>query len=295
MSKAVRTALIVAFFVIGVCLLAYPWASNWLEEQNRASVMSDYKEVVAQTPKQDLDAEWEKARTYEERLRSGATRVIDPFDPNAVQATDEEYESCLNLNGDGVMGEIAIPSINAYLPIYHGTSEEGLQKGVGHLQGTSLPIGGASTHCVLAGHTGLPTTRIFDLLDQVKMGDVFTLSVLGETLAYKVCDIQVVLPDESDSLAVQEGRDLVTLVTCTPYGKNTHRLLVTGERCELPDEESSSAASKTEWHPSMQDISLFAAIIVLVAGALYGALSLRGRSRSKRVPAHVERRHRRSR
>lgn len=293
MSKVVRTALIVAFFVIGVCLLAYPWVSNWLEEQNRASVMSDYKEVVAQTPKQDLDAEWEKARTYEERLRSGATRVIDPFDPNAIQTTDEEYESCLNLNGDGVMGEIAIPSINAHLPIYHGTSEEGLQKGVGHLQGTSLPIGGESTHCVLAGHTGLPTTRIFDLLDQVKMGDVFTLSVLGETLAYKVCDIQVVLPDESDSLAVQEGRDLVTLVTCTPYGKNTHRLLVTGERCELPDEESSPTASKVEWHPSVQDMSLLMAIAVLIAGVVYGALSLR--RRSKRMPAHVERRHRRSR
>ncbi len=283
MSKSLRTALIVVFFVIGVCLLAYPWVSNWLEEQSRASVMGNYKEVVAQTPKQDLDAEMEKARTYEEHLHNGVARVVDPFDPSSVQATDEEYESCLNLGGDGVMGEIAIPSINVHLPIYHGTADEGLQKGVGHLQGTSLPIGGESTHCVLAGHTGLPTTRIFDSLDQVQIGDIFTLSVLGETLAYRVCDIQVVLPDESDSLAVQEGRDLVTLVTCTPYGKNTHRLLVTGERCEVPTDDSSVEQVAT-WHPSMQDVSLFIAIAVLAVGAFAGVVSLVRRRRGKSSP-----------
>lgn len=290
MDKSLRTALIVLLFTVGVCLLAYPWFSNWLEEQSRASVMDNYREVVAQASKQDLSAEMEKALLYEEHLRSGTARVIDPFDPSSVQATDEEYEACLNLAGNGVMGEIHIPSINVALPIYHGTSDEGLQKGAGHLQGTSLPIGGVSTHCVLAGHTGLPTTRIFDLLDQVEMGDVFTLSVLGETLAYRVCDIQVVLPDESDSLSIQEGRDLVTLVTCTPYGKNTHRLLVTGERCELPDEGVSTAGGSA-WHPSVQDLSLIAAILVLAAGSALGALSLRRRRRRRRfVFAYKERR-----
>lgn len=282
MSKSLQTALIILFFAVGVCLLAYPWASNWLEEQNRAAVMDNYKEVIAQTSKQDLAAEMEKALLYEEHLRNGSTRVVDPFDPNSVQATDEEYESCLNLAGDGVMGEIAIPAINAYLPIYHGTTDEGLQKGVGHLQGTSLPIGGSSTHCVLAGHTGLPTTRIFDLLDQVKMGDVFTLSILGETLAYRVCDIRVVLPDESDSLVIQEGKDLVTLVTCTPYGQNTHRLLVTGERCEVPD-ENSTTADGPEWHPSVQDLSLIAAIAVVAVGIACAAVSRHRRAKRMRA------------
>ena len=281
MSKSLRTALIGLFFAIGVCLLAYPWVSNWLEEQNRAAVMDGYEEVIAAAPQQDLDAEMEAAQAYEEHLRNGLTRVVDPFDPNAVQASDEEYEACLNLAGDGVMGEISIPVINATLPIYHGTSDECLQKGVGHLQGTSLPIGGESTHCVLAGHTGLPTTRIFDSLDQVKEGDIFTITVLGETLAYKVCDIQVVLPDESDSLSVQEGRDLVTLVTCTPYGKNTHRLLVTGERCELPDDNDSSAVRDNGWQPSMQDISLIAALVTLVVGAVFGGASLVRRRKRK--------------
>ncbi len=261
--------------VIGICLLAYPSVSNWLAEQSRASVMNNYQEVVQQTDKQDLEAEMLKARAYNENLRKGMAKVTDPFDPNSVQVTDEEYESCLNLADDGVMGELYIPAINATLPIYHGTSDEGLQRGVGHLQGTALPIGGESTRCVLAGHTGLPTTRIFDSLDQVQEGDVFILTVLGEKLAYKVCDIQVVLPDESDALSVQEGRDLVTLVTCTPYGKNTHRLLVTGERCEVPSDDDPSVARSAEWQPSMQEIALYAAIAAVVIGSLMGVLSLR--------------------
>ncbi len=275
MKRSARAIAIAAFIIIGVCLLAYPSVSNWLAEQSRASVMGNYQEVVEQTPRQDLETEMAKARTYDENLRKGATKVTDPFDPNAAQVTDEDYEACLNLADDGVMGEIYIPSINITLPIYHGTGDEGLQRGVGHLQGTSLPIGGESTHCVLAGHTGLPTTRIFDALDQVQEGDVFIITVLGEKFAYKVCDIQVVLPDESDSLSVQEGRDLVTLVTCTPYGKNTHRLLVTGERCEVPSDGDPSVSPSTEWRPSMQEISLCAAIAAALIGGLMGALSLR--------------------
>ena len=275
MKRSVRAIAIAVFIIVGVCLLAYPSVSNWLAEQSRASVMGNYQEVVEQTPKQDLEAEMAKARNYNENLRKGVTKVTDPFDPNAAQVTDEDYEACLNLAGDGVMGEISIPSISATLPIYHGTSDEGLQRGVGHLQGTSLPIGGESTHCVLAGHTGLPTARIFDSLDQVQEGDVFIITVLGEKFAYRVCDIQVVLPDESDLLSVQEGRDLVTLVTCTPYGKNTHRLLVTGERCEVPSEDDLSVTRIVEWRPSMQEIALGAAIAAAIAGGLAGALSRR--------------------
>ena len=192
--------------------------------------------------------------------------------------TDDEYESCLNIAGDGVMGTISLPSIKVTMPLYHGTSEEDLQHGVGHLQGTALPVGGESTHCVIAGHTGLPTARIFDALDQVREGDVFVLSVLGEKLAYRVCDIQVVLPEDTDSLAVQEGRDLVTLVTCTPYGKNTHRLLVTGERCELPPDEEQAAWNDTadaNIRLTLEQVALLAAIASMLAGIAAAAVAKR--------------------
>ena len=285
MKRSPRTLLAVAFTVVGVCLLAYPWVSDMLAQRARASVMDGYQEVVEQTSEQDLSAELERARAYDQKLRTGMARVTDPFDPDAVHVTDEDYEQALNVAGDGVMGEISIPAIDVTLPIYHGTGDEALQQGVGHLEGTSLPIGGESTHCVLAGHTGLPTTRIFDALDQLQEGDVFIITVLGEKYAYRVCDIRVVLPDESDSLVVEEGRDLVTLVTCTPYGKNTHRLLVTGERCEVPA-EGEEVTREVAWKPSMQELALMGAVAAAALGSLLGVVSAR-RSRRRQQGAPV--------
>ena len=162
--------------------------------------------------------------------------VSDPFDPNNSTPSDEEYAEVLNLAGDGVMGQLVIPSIGVNLPIYHGVSDDQLLCGVGHLPTTSLPIGGPSTHCVLAGHTGLPSAKILGDIDQLKEGDWFIIRVLGEDHAYRVTSTEVVLPTETQSLVTQDGRDLVTLVTCTPYGVNTHRLLVHAERCEVPQE-----------------------------------------------------------
>ena len=162
--------------------------------------------------------------------------MVDPFDTGDYVPGNAEYEQMLNLAGDGVMGRLVIPKIEVDLPIYHYTNDEALGHGVGHVVETSLPIGGASSHCVLAGHTGLPAARIFEQLDRLTVGDWFVIQVLGENHAYRVTKTEVVLPEEVDSLAIVPGKDLVTLVTCTPYGVNSHRLLVHAERCEVPSE-----------------------------------------------------------
>lgn len=231
-----RVLVAVLALVLGVLCVAYPIVSNLIAQGRQREVIASYSEAVDNTDEEELADALAEAQSYNERLRSSRAVVTDPFDENADRVTDEDYENALNVNGDGVMGYITIPAISVYLPIYHGTSDDVLEQGVGHLQGTSLPIGGESTHAVLSGHTGLPSMKVFDDLDQLEVGDYFVITVLGEDLAYEVTSIETVLPDETDSLAIQEGEDLVTLVTCTPYGVNTHRLLVHAERCELPDE-----------------------------------------------------------
>lgn len=220
----------------GIAAILYPYASDYLARREQAAVGERQQDVVAQAPKQDLTDEWEAAREFNRRQLEGRVVVSDPFDPNNSTPSDEEYAEVLNLAGDGVMGQLVIPSIGVNLPIYHGVSDDQLLCGVGHLPTTSLPIGGPSTHCVLAGHTGLPSAKILGDIDQLKEGDWFIIRVLGEDHAYRVTGTEVVLPTETQSLVTQDGKDLVTLVTCTPYGVNTHRLLVHAERCEVPQE-----------------------------------------------------------
>ena len=234
--KRIGVFLAILIMLVGAGFIAYPFASNALRQAQQGKVISMEEEAVEATSEGDLEAERQKAVTYNEQLLNGRSVITDPFDPDAERPTDEDYESVMNLAGDGVMGSISIPAIHVELPVYHGTDDEVLQQGVGHLEGTSVPIGGDSTHCVLSGHTGLPSMKIFDNLEQLKEGDYFILSVLGEDHAYEVTSIEVVLPNETDSLVIQPGKDLCTLVTCTPYGLNTHRLLVHAERCEIPDE-----------------------------------------------------------
>ena len=220
----------------GIAAILYPYASDYLARREQAAVGERQQDVVAQAPKQDLTDEWEAAREFNRRQLEGRVVVSDPFDPNNSTPSDEEYAEVLNLAGDGVMGQLVIPSIGVNLPIYHGVLDDQLLCGVGHLPTTSLPIGGPSTHCVLAGHTGLPSAKILGDIDQLKEGDWFIIRVLGEDHAYRVTGTEVVLPTETQSLVTQDGKDLVTLVTCTPYGVNTHRLLVHAERCEVPQE-----------------------------------------------------------
>ena len=232
----VRVIVAVLALLVGAAFIAYPFVSDAVSQAREREVVETTIQSVYNTDEATLEAERERAYEYNKRLLDGRAVVTDPFDPDAERPNDEDYNEALNLSGDGVMCTINIPKIQLELPVYHTTDESVLSHGVGHLQGTSLPIGGDSSHCVLSGHTGLPTMKIFDNLDQLEVGDYFVISVLGEDHAYEVTSIEVVLPDETDSLVIERGRDLCTLVTCTPYGINSHRLLVHAERCEIPDE-----------------------------------------------------------
>lgn len=227
-------ALAIFLVLSGLCLLLYPVASDYLNKVEQAKVSNNLRQVVQEATPADLTAWRQQAIDYNNRLYSGAAYVVDPFDPDAPKTSDEEYLACLNLAGNGAMGTITIPSIGVDLPIYHGVTGEGMDHGVGHEPHSSLPVGGPSTHAVLAGHTGLPSAVIFDKLDKLHVGDYFVLQVLDEDLAYRVTSTEVVLPDDTSSLAIQKGKDLVTLVTCTPYGVNSHRLLIHAERCDVP-------------------------------------------------------------
>ena len=237
MKRLIPAAAIGLIFLFGCALVVYPLVSNSLYEKNQSAVLAEYDETVAQMETQALSRELEDARNYNRLLLSGTAVLTDPFDPTlSLDPTVEPYASLLNLAGDGMMGYLEIPSIQVYLPIYHGTGSQVLEQGVGHLQNTSLPVGGEGTHTVLTGHTGLAGKRLFTDLSQVKEGEAFFLHVLGETLAYRVQETAVVEPEDTSRLVVEKGKDLATLLTCYPYGINSHRLLVFGER--TPFEEA---------------------------------------------------------
>ena len=211
--------LLVAFSV-----LLYPTFSSYLNEKNGSKVVSYYDEESVKLSKAEKEQMLEDARAYNQEML-GNIDLIDPFSQEDTEI-DARYESLLNVDGSGMMGYIRIPKINIELPIYHGTSEAVLQAGVGHFWGTSLPVGGESTHTVLTGHRGLPTKTLFTNMDKLEVGDIFYIKVLDETLAYQIDQILTVLPEETDGLSIEPGKDYATLVTCTPFAINTHRLLV---------------------------------------------------------------------
>lgn len=248
MNKKLRLRLFSAgTFLLGALLIAYPFLSDWSFRLEKDKVVERHEAAVSAANPESLDEEWERARAYNERLLQGRAMVTDPFDPGQnTGVSAEEYESVLNLAGDSIMGSLVIPCIDVDLPIYHGTGDDALESGVGHLETTAVPSGGPSTHCVLAGHTGLANKRIFDRLDQMRVNDWFVIRVLGEDHAYRVSSVEVVLPEETDSLVVVPGEDIVTLVTCTPYGVNTHRLLVHAKRCPIPKEWEDYLAGRNE-------------------------------------------------
>lgn len=222
-------------FMAGACIFFYPTVSNYIAEKNQASVIQEYQETVQKDDIENVEAEWAKAEEYNENLAGDP--VHDPFVPGSGYALPENYLDVLNVNG--IMGYIEIPKISVYLPIYRGTSEEVLEKGVGHIESTSLPIGGQYRHSVLTGHRGLPSAELFTNLDKLKEGDYFYIHVLDQTLAYKVDQIKTVQPRDLEDLVAVPGEDYITLVTCTPYAVNTHRLLVRGSRTDyVPPEET---------------------------------------------------------
>lgn len=229
-------------FTVGAGIFLYPVISNLLAEKNQQNVIRTYRKTVEQLDKETLRKEWEAAVVYNENLAGDP--VHDPFVIGSGYVLPGNYEEVLNLNGDGVMGYIEIPEIDVYLPIYHGTSEEALRKGAGHLDVTALPVGGEGNHSVISAHRGLPSAELFTRLDELENGDKFFLHVLDQTLAYEVDQIRVILPEELSLLEPEKGKDLVTLLTCTPYSVNTHRLLVRGQR--IPYEETNNDGTTTQ-------------------------------------------------
>lgn len=223
------TIILILIFLVGLSLLLYPTVSDYWNSLHQSRAIAEYSEEVANLDDDTYEKLWADAQSYNQTLLSKADRY---------KMTDEEraeYESLLNVSGNGIIGYIEIPSIDCSLPIYHGIDEAVLQIAVGHIEGTSLPVGGESTHCVLSGHRGLPSAKLFTDLNKLSEDDTFMIRVLDETLTYEVDQILIVEPDEIDALAIEEGKDYCTLVTCTPYGINTHRLLVRGHRIDNID------------------------------------------------------------
>lgn len=239
MKKRTTTIVIILIFLAGLSLLLYPFIANEWNTYRQKQLISSYESVVADREAAgeiDYEAERQAAVAYNDAL----VPSILPDSFAVAAASDEpdpEYMAALNIAGDGVMGIVEIPKIDISLPIYHTTTEEVLEKAAGHLEGSSLPVGGESTHAVITAHRGLPSAALFTDLDRLEEGDHFLLHVLDETLSYEVDQILTVEPDETDALAVEEGEDLVTLITCTPYGVNTHRLMVRGHRVPYVPEE----------------------------------------------------------
>ncbi len=237
MKKRLSTIALILILLIGLSLLLYPTVSSYWNSLHQSKAIADYVENIQTIDKDEYSGILNSAIEYNKELLTGNTVI--------TRLTEEElkkYNSTLDATGNGIMGYIEIPSISCYLPIYHGTQEDILQIAIGHIEGTSLPVGGASTHTVLSGHRGLPSARLFTDLDKLVPGDRFIINVLDETLTYEVYDIQTVLPHQIETLRIEENKDLCTLVTCTPYGVNTHRLFVMGRRVETEDNTENSPA-----------------------------------------------------
>ena len=230
MRKHLSTIVLVILLLIGLSLLLYPTVSDYWNSFHQTKAITTYAENVAALDNASYDAIWEAARQYNRNLCSRSNSFLLSEEQKA------EYESLLDISGQGVMGYIEIPEIDVSLPIYHGTEDPVLQVAIGHLEWSSLPVGGESTHCVLSGHRGLPSAKLFTNLDKLQTGDIFMLRVLDNVLTYEVDQILIVEPQETGALRIEEGKDYCTLVTCTPYGINTHRLLVRGHRIDNIEE-----------------------------------------------------------
>lgn len=268
-NRAVRIGMAGLLFLVGFLLLMYPFFSNAWNTYRSNLLIGNYEEQVAAVPKEDYSEWFARAERYNQGLTE--KKIPDAF-AFATQEEDEDYLSQLSFQKDGVMAYIEIPKISVRLPIYHTASREVLEKGVGHLQGSALPVGGENTHCILSAHRGLPSAALFTDLDLLEAGDHFYLYVLDQVLAYEVDQIQEVEPDQTESLAVVPGKDLVTLVTCTPYGVNSHRLLVRGRRVPYADKvaerESSHPVSSVHTHYGLWAfggllVTLFFAILLI--------------------------------
>lgn len=258
-------------FLMGFALCSYPLVSSVVERRFQEKTVATYQKKVS---KKDSQSVLEEARAYNSMLNQTKGAIIGNLEEHIL--SDESYLRQLNLSGDGVMGSVEIPKINVHLPIYHGTSDEVLAKGAGHLQESSLPVGGMNTRSVLTSHRGLPSSKLFTRLDELEQEDLFFINVCGEMLAYQVSEIKVIRPEDVEHLRILPEKDLVSLVTCTPYGINTHRLVVTGERVAYREKEYQNINEK----PLSPREMLFTALPVLFLGTMVG-IHLKNRKRCK--------------
>ena len=256
-GNSMTTLFLVLILFAGLSLLLYPTVSNYWNSLHQSRAIAAYVEQVAQIDNETFDQLREQARAYNRTLVGKAYRY------DMTRQEREEYLGLLNVSGNGIIGYIEIPDIHCELPIYHGTDADALQIGVGHIEGSSLPVGGESTHCAISGHRGLPSAKLFSDLDKLTVGDRFSLRVLDDTLTYEVDQIHTVLPGEMDELEIVEGEDYCTLVTCTPYGINTHRLLVRGYRVEnSTDKEPARVATDETRTEPLGKISILLPVLV---------------------------------
>ena len=279
----------ILIIICGILLASYPWISNYVNERAADGEINVYEENVQNMDEEKLKEYLLDAQEYNAALLDTRIALIDPFDDEFNKLyKDTPYSNLLNYDSQGIMGFLEIPAIKVKLPIYHGTSPAVLQKGVGHLEGSSLPVGGESTHSILTGHTGLNKAKLFTDLTSVQKGDMFFVSVLGRKMAYVVDDINVVLPDDTSRLQVVEGKDYVTLITCTPYGVNDHRFLVRGVRTEYTAEEYEGEQKKDSTKDSLwisaYKKALAIGVVAVIVLAILLAASQKVRSRKEGIP-----------
>lgn len=286
--KIITISLAVLFFLLALGLTIYPVFSSRYNEAHQSQIHTEYQEAVNALPDTAIPEARAAAQSYNEELWSSIVQY-GSYSKDSVTSAMEEYAGLLDLTGTGTMGYVHIPKLAVSLPIYHGTEEETLDRGVGHLIGSSLPIGGSSTHAILTGHSGLASQKMFSDLDKLEVGDTFYLEVLNEFLAYEVDQINTVLPHDTAYLGLEEGRDLCTLVTCTPFGVNTHRLLIRGHRIAYtPEDEESPTIEPAEtsepvdstWEQEYEKGVYFAiGVVVVICLILFlGWLMQRGES-----------------
>lgn len=279
MVRRIVSFIAVLMLLTGLSLLLYPSVSNYVQSVRHRRVIFNYLSSVEMISDEDYSEIFEAAQAYNEKLAKAPIPLLSMDEQQKA-----EYENVLDITGTGIMGYINIEKVHINLPIYHGSSESVLQVGVGHIEGSSLPVGGESSHCMLSGHRGLPSAELFTHLDKLDLGDTFTLHVLDEYFTYEVSEIEVIEPHEVQGLKIEQGKDICTLITCTPYGVNSHRLLIHGTRIYIPIEEEKLAIQSGARRVDMLYIIAVVEVPVLIFSVIFSV-----RSRRKRITAREKR------
>lgn len=274
----VKKILVTLFIGASLVMMFYPWISNFVNQHQADITVDNYKKKEKSLSEEQKEEMWKKAQMYNADLAENQVELTDPFvESKSAIKSGLIYNNLLNIDKSGMMCYLEIPCINVNLPVFHGTAASTLERGIGHLEGSSLPVGGKSTHAVLTGHTGLNNAKLFTDLTEVKEGDLFFLHTLGKDLAYRVIGTEVVLPEETQDLLIRKGKDLVTLITCTPYGVNSHRLFVTGIRTKYTPEEKENAkddrSKDSQWMNAYKKAAIIGLAIALAVIILLKSFS----------------------